>query len=50
MKFGITAVTNIVSWSNTQIVVKVPATGTGTKPVKVTTTGGASEGVSFTVI
>jgi IPT/TIG domain len=47
--FGITQVTRYVSWSNTQIVCKVPATGTGTKLVKVTTGGGTSAGVSFTV-
>jgi IPT/TIG domain len=49
VKFGITAVTKYVSWSNTQIVVKVPVTGTGTKDVKVTTSGGRSEGMPFTV-
>ncbi len=49
VKFGITAVTNYVSWSNTQIVVKVPSTGTGTKAVKVTTKGGLSNGLPFTV-
>jgi transaldolase len=42
-------VTKYVSWSNNQIVVKVPVTGTGSKAVKVTTTGGTSTGVSFTV-
>jgi Tol biopolymer transport system component len=49
VKFGATVVTEYVSWSNTQIVVKVPVTGTGSKSVKVTTTGGTSEGASFTV-
>jgi hypothetical protein len=49
VKFGITAVTNYVSWSNTQIVVKVPQTGTGTKAVMVTTSGGQSDGMPFTV-
>ncbi len=49
VKFGITAVTNYVSWSNTQIVVKVPSTGLGTKAVVVTTSGGQSDGLPFTV-
>jgi hypothetical protein len=49
VKFGTTAVTKYVSWSNNQIVVKVPATGTGSKAVKVTTAGGTSAGMSFTV-
>jgi 5-hydroxyisourate hydrolase-like protein (transthyretin family) len=47
--FGTTKVTSYVSWSNTQVKVKVPATGVGTKLVKVTTSGGTSAGVSFTV-
>jgi subtilisin family serine protease len=49
VKFGITKVTNYVSWSDTKIVCKVPITGTGTKAVKVTTTGGTSNGMNFTV-
>jgi hypothetical protein len=47
--FGRTEVTRYVSWSNTQIVCKVPATGAGTKLVKVTTAGGRSSGMTFTV-
>jgi Tol biopolymer transport system component len=49
VKFGTTAVTRYVSWSNTQIVCKVPATSAGAKLVKVTTPGGTSGGVTFTV-
>ena len=47
--FGDTKVTSYAFWSNTTIVCKVPATGTGAKLVKVTTSGGTSNGVSFTV-
>jgi hypothetical protein len=47
--FGTTKVTAYVSWSNTTVKVKVPATGRGAKLVKVTTPGGTSAGVSFTV-
>ncbi|MEW6554180.1 MAG: IPT/TIG domain-containing protein [Actinomycetota bacterium] len=50
VKFGITAVTSYVSWSNTQIVVKVPQTGVGTKDIVVTTSGGKSNGFPFTVL
>jgi hypothetical protein len=39
----------ITSWSNTQIVTAVP-TGSTTGPVTVTTLGGTSNGVNFTVI
>ncbi len=49
VKFGTTAVTKYISWSNTKIVVKVPTTGTGAKTVKVTTGGGTSAGKTFTV-
>jgi hypothetical protein len=50
VKFGITAVTRYISWSNTQIVVKVPVTGLGTKAVVVYTSGGKSNGLPFTVL
>ncbi len=49
VKFGITLVTKYVSWSNTKIECKVPATGVGAKLVKVTTSGGTSGGMNFTV-
>jgi len=49
VKFGITPVSQYVSWSNTQVVCKVPVTGIGAKLVKVTTAGGTSAGVTFTV-
>ena len=49
VKFGTTKVTKYTSWSNTKIVCKVPTTGAGAKAVKVTTAGGVSGGVTFTV-
>ncbi len=49
VKFGTTPVTRYMYWSNNQIVCKVPATGAGAKLIKVTTPGGTSAGVSFTV-
>ena len=47
--FGGTAVTDYVSWSNTQIKVKVPAMAAGSALIKVTTPGGTSVGAVFTV-
>jgi subtilisin family serine protease len=49
VKFGGTKVTSYVSWSATQIKVKVPAMAAATVNVKVTTKGGLSNGMSFTV-
>ena len=46
VKFGSTAAT-VTSWSDTQVKVTVPS-GTGTVSVNVTTSGGTSNGVSFT--
>jgi photosystem II stability/assembly factor-like uncharacterized protein len=49
VRFGKTKVAKYVSWSTTKIVCKVPATGRGAKTMKVTTSGGTSAGVTFTV-
>ena len=49
VKFGGTKVTSYVSWSATEIKVKVPAMAAATVMVKVTTKGGLSNGMSFTV-
>jgi IPT/TIG domain/Divergent InlB B-repeat domain len=47
--FGNTPVTQYVSWSNTQIKVKVPAMAAGVTLIKVNTPGGTSVGAVFTV-
>ena len=50
VKFGTAKCTTYVSWSDTQIKCKVPAKATyGKVKVTVTTSAGASNGVSFTV-
>ncbi|MEW6555444.1 MAG: S8 family serine peptidase [Actinomycetota bacterium] len=49
VKFGGTRVTSYVSWSATEIKVKVPPMAAATVLVKVTTKGGLSNGMSFTV-
>jgi hypothetical protein len=49
LKFNGVAATTFTSWSTTQIKCKVP-TGATTGPVTVTTGGGTSNGVTFTVI
>jgi hypothetical protein len=49
VKFNVTPVSQYTSWSDTQIVCNVPA-GAATGPVTVTTPGGTSNGVDFTVV
>jgi hypothetical protein len=49
VKFGSKTVSSYTSWSNTKIVVNVPSGITGTVSVKVTTSGGTSNGLAFTV-
>jgi alpha-tubulin suppressor-like RCC1 family protein len=47
--FGADKVSTYYSWSNTKIAVKVPSTWYGMHYVRVTTSGGTSTGLSFTV-
>ncbi|MEW6553778.1 MAG: IPT/TIG domain-containing protein, partial [Actinomycetota bacterium] len=49
VKFGSVKATSYASWSSTQIKVRVPSIGAGAKLIKVTTSGGTSGGVTFTV-
>ncbi len=49
VSFGATPVTSYTSWSDTQIKCLVPAGASGTASVTVTTDGGTSNGISFSV-
>ena len=49
VSFGVTQATSCTSWSDTEIVVEVPAGVTGTVPVTVTTADGTSNHVDFTI-
>jgi Tol biopolymer transport system component len=48
VSFGGTRATQYISWSNTEIVCRVPAGVAGTVPVTVTTGGGTSNAIDFT--
>ncbi|MEW6554176.1 MAG: DUF5719 family protein [Actinomycetota bacterium] len=48
VSFGDTRATQYISWSDTEIVCRVPAGVGGTVPVTVTTSGGTSNAVDFT--
>ena len=50
VSFGSGQATEYVSWSDTQVVCKVPLGASGVAPVTVTTVGGTSDVVDFSVI
>jgi len=50
VSFGAWKVTDYVSWSNNSVVCMVPLAASGVTPVTVTTSGGTSDGVNFSVI
>lgn len=50
VSFGGTRATSVTSWTDTQIVCDVPPGAAGVVPVKVTTKGGTSGGIDFSVI